>query len=61
MVVEEDSEGWSKVTVPLTLESPRRTATGERRVVSFFWVYDGYGVGLREQMEKTDKENSVVL
>ena len=34
MVVGDDSEACSKVTVPLTLESPRRTATVLRGQVS---------------------------
>jgi hypothetical protein len=38
MVVSASSDACSKCTVPLTLESPRRTATG--RLVSFYRFHD---------------------
>ena len=41
----DDSEDCSKVTVPLTFESPRRTATVERRIVNFCLLNDAYRIG----------------
>lgn len=46
-VVGEDSLSCSKVTVPLTLESPRRTATAHIKVVSFVPVCDTPRASLR--------------
>ena len=58
----EDSEDWSKVTVPPTVESPRRTATVVRRGVSCWFCYALRGwraiseIGVGEERKVTDGE-----